>query len=118
MGRTGWLCPPNPFLYPKVENPGIGLVLALCGRVLFQVVGTGTHPWEAQCDQGVGGQRHVLKGYTWCFSKCFLFDFFILVFSEKALASSNSFLRVAERKQAGEWLALNQPSKVDSKQQV
>lgn len=38
-------------------------------------------------------------GYTWCFNKCFLFDFLIFVFSEKALASSNSFLRVAGRKQ-------------------
>lgn len=35
------------------------------------------------------------KGYDWCLDKCFLFDFLILVFSEKALASSNSFLRVA-----------------------
>lgn len=40
-----------------------------------------------------------LLGYTWCFNKCFLFDFLIFVFSEKALASSNSFLRVAGRKQ-------------------
>lgn len=45
-----------------------------------------------------------LSGYTWCFSKCFLFDFLIFVFSEKALASSNSFLRVAGRKQPGEGL--------------
>lgn len=35
------------------------------------------------------------KGYDWCLDKCFLFDFLILVFSEKALASSNNFLRVA-----------------------
>lgn len=40
-----------------------------------------------------------LSGYTWCFNKCFLFDFLIFVFSEKALASSNSFLRVAGGKQ-------------------
>lgn len=39
-----------------------------------------------------------LSGYTWCFNKCFLLDFLIFVFSEKALASSNSFLRVAARK--------------------
>lgn len=54
------------------------------------------------------------EGYTWCFNKCFLFDFLILVFSEKALASSNSFLRVAERKAAGERFALNnKPSQAD-----
>lgn len=45
-----------------------------------------------------------LLGYTWCFNKCFLFDFLIFVFSEKALASSNSFLRVAGRKQPSEGL--------------
>ena len=40
-------------------------------------------------------QHQAAKGYDRCFSNCFLFDFLILVFSEKALASSNSFLRVA-----------------------
>lgn len=49
-----------------------------------------------------------LSGYTWCFNKCFLFDFLIFVFSEKALASSNSFLRVAGRKQLPEGLTQNQ----------
>lgn len=50
-----------------------------------------------------------LLGYTWCFNRCFLFDFLIFVFSEKALASSNSFLRVAGRKQASEGLTTNSP---------
>lgn len=50
-----------------------------------------------------------LLGYTWCFNKCFLFDFLIFVFSEKALASSNSFLRVAGRKQPSEGLTANSP---------
>lgn len=45
---------------------------------------------------GAATQCQAGQGYDfWCFSKCFLFDFLILVFSEKALASSNSFLRVA-----------------------
>lgn len=35
------------------------------------------------------------EGYDGSFGKCLLFDFLILVFSEKARASSNSFLRVA-----------------------
>lgn len=60
-----------------------------------------------QSGQGVGARSPPApgrKGYDWCLDKCFLFDFLILVFSEKALASSNSFLRVAgaERPVSGE----------------
>lgn len=64
-------------------------------------------PWEHQSKAAPTAPHppaapQPLLGYTWCFNKCFLFDFLIFVFSEKALASSNSFLRVAERKQLGE----------------
>lgn len=64
-----------------------------------------SNPWGAS--RSIPPAPQPLSGYTWCFNKCFLFDFLIFVFSEKALASSNSFLRVAGGKQLGEGLTKN-----------
>lgn len=39
------------------------------------------------------------EGYEWCFRRVLLFDFLLFVFSENALAISNSFFLVAEQKE-------------------
>lgn len=94
-GTTIALPSPRPSRERQLGGSGQTVALGSPQKHPSKITPTAPHPSTAP---------QPLLGYTWCFNKCFLFDFLIFVFSEKALASSNSFLRVAGRKQLGEGL--------------
>lgn len=93
-----------PILHPLLRKTSCG---ARCGRGTTVPLPSPRSSHRGALGEHLSEAPHApqpLSGYTWCFNKCFLFDFLIFVFSEKALASSNSFLRVAGGKEQGEGL--------------